>query len=179
MKTKRKIFAGVTTIVMLTTGTSSNAQASGTTNLTVTVSAEASITVNTANTALTSSSAFGAYTGSTAFTYLIRTTPSTGAGNIQMQITSDFSPAGGPSVASPPTAGDALTYACTVAAPATACSGNITSRTTTQTSVASFGADAHSALAGNSGSVAWSLSNDPTYKAAAYTAVATFTISAT
>jgi hypothetical protein len=45
--------------------------------------------------------------------------------------------------------------------------------------VGSFGADAKSTAAGNTGSVAWSLTNDPTYATGAYTATVTFTISAT
>ena len=169
----------IATFALFGIGTAAGAQTTGTTNITVTVAAEAAITINTANTALTSSSAFGSYTGNTSYTYFIRTTPTTGTGTVQLQITSDFSPSGGPSVATPPTAGDALTYSCTAAAPATACTGPVTSKTTAQTSVATFGADAHSAAAGSAGSVAWSLTNDPVYKAAAYTAVATFTISAT
>jgi hypothetical protein len=151
----------------------------GTTNLSVTVSAEASITINTATTTLTSASAFAPFTGTTSYTYIIRTSDSTGTGSIQLQITTDFSPSGGPSVATPPTAGDRLAYTCSVASPGTACSGTINSSTSAQTSVATFGADAHSAVAGNSGSVSWSLTDDPKYKNGSYTAVATFTISAT
>ena len=94
-------------------------------------------------------------------------------------MTTDFSPAGGPSVASPPTAGDTLTYTCTVSAPGSACSGSQTASTTVATPVATFGADAHSAAAGNSASVDWTLTNDPVYKAGTYSATVTFTISAT
>jgi hypothetical protein len=56
------------------------------------------------------------YTGTTAFLYKIRTTQSTGTGAVNVKITSDFAGAGGPSVLTPPSAGDALTYSCTVAA---------------------------------------------------------------
>jgi hypothetical protein len=45
--------------------------------------------------------------------------------------------------------------------------------------VATFGAGASSAVAGNSGSVAWTLTNDPLYHTGAYSATVTFTISAT
>jgi len=75
-----------------------------------------------------------------------------------------------PQVATPPTAGDVLAYTCTVSAPATQCSGTVNSSTAAATSVATFGADAHSASAGNAGSVAWSLTDDPTYKTGAYSA---------
>ena len=150
--------------------------ATGTTNLSVTIGPEAAIQINTATTALTSAGPFTNYTGTTSLTYKIRTTQTGGTGSIVLEITTDFA-AGGPSVAAPP-AGDALTYTCTVAAPGTACSGSVTPLTTATTSVATFGANASSAKAGNAGSVAWDLPDDPAYKTGSYTAVATFTISA-
>src|SRR5437899_785479 len=92
----------------------------GTTTLQVTPRREAAIQINTASTALsTSGTVFNNFTGTTNITYKIRTTQSTGAGSITLQVTSDFSPVGGPSVATPPTAGDTLKYTCTVAAPGT------------------------------------------------------------
>src|SRR5262245_32584837 len=118
------------------------AQTTGTSTLSVTVPTEARIIVSTSNTTLTSASTFSAFTGTTNFTYSIRTSGTTGSGTIQLQITSDFSPAGGPSVASPPTVGDALTYTCTASA-GTACSGAQTASTTSQTPVTTIGADAH------------------------------------
>ena len=151
----------------------------GTTTLQLNVGSEAAIQINTATTTLaTSGSTFSnPYTGTTSFTYKIRTTKVGGTGNVTTQVTADFTGAGGPSVASPPTAGDALTYTCTVAAPASACSGSQTASTTVAQPVASFGADAHAT--GNAGSVAWSLTNDPVYQTGAYSATVTFTISAT
>ena len=151
----------------------------GTTSVSVTVAAEASIQVNTATTTLTNvGTIFAAYTGTTSLTYKMRTTKVGGSGTITLQVTSDFSPANGPSVTTPPTAGDALAYTCTVAAPGTACVGSVNSSTAAATSVATFGTDAHSAAAGNAGSVAWTLSDDPTYKTGAYSATVTFTVSA-
>jgi hypothetical protein len=155
------------------------AQTTGTTNLSVTVSAEASITVNTGTTSLTPVTTFANYAGTTAFTYKVRTSASTGSGNIELEVTSDFTPTNGPSVGSPPTAGDKLTYTCTVAAPGTACTGTQTASISAQTPVATFGAAAYSNVAGNAGSVAWILTNDPVYKPNTYTAVVTLTISAT
>jgi len=153
---------------------------SGNTNLNVTVEAEASLYVSTANTALTSTGTlFSDYTGTTNFMYKIRTSKTSGAGNIQLKVTTDFSPSGGPSVANPPTAGDALTYSCTVSSPGTPCSGTQTASTTSNTPVGSFGANARSAREGNSGSVAWTLTNDPLYETGSYSAVVTFTVSAT
>jgi hypothetical protein len=154
--------------------------ASGNTSLQVNVASEAAIQVDTATTNLaTAGTIFNDYTGSTNFTYKIRTTKVGGTGSITLQVTSDFSPAGGPSVASPPSAGDTLAYACTVAGSGTACAGSQTASTTASTSVASFGANAHSATTGTAGnSVDWTLSNDPVYETGAFSATATFTIAA-
>jgi hypothetical protein len=154
--------------------------ATGTTTLSVTVSAEAALQVTTSTTTLAATGTiFNPFTGTTNLTYKIRTTQSTGTGTVTLKVTSDFSPANGPSVATPPTGGDALTYTCTTAAPGTACSGSQTASTTASTSVATFGAGASSANAGNSASTVWSLTNDPTYKTGSYSATVTYTISAT
>ena len=155
------------------------AQTTGTTNMSITILPEASIVINTATTSLTAATPFATFTGTTSFTYKIRTTTAAGNGTIQLEVTTDFAPANGPSVASPPTASDHLQYTCTVASPGTACSSTVTASTSALTSVGTFGADAHSAAAGNAGSVAWTLTNDPNYKVGSYTAVVTFTISAT
>jgi hypothetical protein len=153
--------------------------ASGTTTVSVTVGPEAALQINTTTTTLTAASVFSNYTGTTNFSYKVRTTQTSGAAHIQLEVTSDFSPSGGPLVATPPTAGDALAYTCSVSSPATSCSGSQTSSTASATGVATFGAGASSALAGNSGSVGWTLTNDPTYQTGAYSATVTFTISAT
>jgi len=152
----------------------------GTTTLSVTVGPEAALTVTTGTTSLaTTSTTFGLpFTGSTALTYQIRTTKSTGSGTLTLKITTDFGGTGGPSVGTPPSAGDTLQYTCTVSAPGTACTGSQTASTSASTSVATFGAGASSTKAGNSASVAWSLTDDPVYSTGTYTATATFTISA-
>ena len=158
-------------------GTQAFAQLTGTTTLTLTVGPFASITINTASTPLASAST-APYTGTTSFTYFIRTSQTTGSGAIVLKITTDFSPTQGPSVATPPSAGDALTYTCT-ATVGTICSGTQTASTTATSNVVAFGADAHSVVAGSTGTVIWALTNDPIYKSGTYTATATFTISAT
>jgi hypothetical protein len=164
--------------------TASLAHAQNTTTLSVTVSAEAALTVTTGTTNLTATgTTFNNYTGTTNMTYFIRTTQAGGTGNIKLQVTTDFSPAGGPSVGTPPSAGDALTYSCTVANPgnngtATPCTNPTTASTTAQTDVATFGADNRSLKTGNSASVNWTLTNDPKYQTGTYTATVTFTISA-
>ena len=158
--------------------------ATGTTTLSVAVAAESAISVTTGTTSLTEASGagiFGApYTGTTNFSYKVRSTKVGGGGSITVKITSDFA-AGGPSVATPPT-GDAMTYTCTAAASATACTGSVTASTASATTVATFATDAHSTAgtaSSDSGSVVWTLPNDPVYKTGTYTATATFTISAT
>ena len=154
------------------------AQSTGTTTVSVAVAAEASLSVTTSTTNLTNTTAFTDYTGSTNLTYKIRTTPTTGTGSITAQVTTDFSPTGGPSVASPPSGSDTFKYTCTVASPGTACSGSQTASTSSATSVATFGAAASSSSSGNSASVNWTLPNDPAYHAGSYSATVTFTISA-
>jgi hypothetical protein len=177
---KKKLFA--TVLGLLLTASMAQAQlggTTGTTSMSLSVAAEAALTVNTGTTTLSSTGTnFSSYTGSTSLTYFIRTTPTSGSGSIVLQVTADFSPSGGPSVASPPTSGDALTYNCTVSSPGTACTGPLTAKTTGTTNVATFGADAHSAFAGNSASVSWTLTNDPLYKVGSYSATVTFTIHA-
>jgi len=149
----------------------------------VNVNAEAALTIQT--TALTLSQSgtnFTDYSGTTNFTYFIRTTKSGGTGSIVLQVTSDFSPAGGPSVGTPPTASDHLYYSCTVPNPsngtATPCTGPVNSSTGSQTNVAGFNADSRSPKAGVASSVTWGLSNDPLYQTGSYTATITYTISA-
>jgi hypothetical protein len=159
-----------------------NAQATGTTSVTVTIGAEATISITNGTTNLAAGTAFGNFTGATNFTYQIRTSQAAGTGSVTLRVTSDFSPAGGPSVASPPSPGDKLTYTCSGSGPSTpsACASAQTASTSTSTPVLSFGADAHSnSSPGDSGSVSWTLVNDPKYKTGAYAATVTFTISAT
>jgi len=155
--------------------------ASGTTTLSVTVGPEASISINTSTSTLaTTGNLFNNdFTGTTNFTYKMRTSKASGTGTVGVQVTSDFSPGSGPSVASPPSTGDTLSYTCTVTAPGTGCSGSQAASTSTATPVATFGADAHSAKAGNTGALSWDLTNDPKYGTGTYTATVTFTISAT
>lgn len=167
---------------LLLTASLAHAQlaSTATNNLTVAPVAEAALTItSSASTALLEGGTpFSNYAGTTSFTYYIRTSETSGNGTIQLQVTSDFSPSGGPSVKSP-ASGDALTYTCTVSTPGTACTGSLTPSTTAQTSVATFIAGAHSAKTGNSGSVSWTLPNDPAYQTGnTYTATVTYTISA-
>ena len=128
--------------------------------------AEAALTVGATTNLTSTGTNFSNYTGTTSLTYFIRTTQSGGSGFIKLEVTTDFAPAGGPSVATPPTAGDALNYTCTVANPgnngtATACTSPTTSSTTAQTNVATFGTDNRSLIGGNSASVRLDLDQRP------------------
>ncbi len=152
-----------------------------TTTLSVAIGPEASLSVTTGTTSFTTADGtFSSdYTGSTSLTYKIRTTKTSGTGTITLKVTTDFAGAGGPSVVTPPSAGDTLTYTNTVSAPGTAATGSVTASTTAATSIGTFGAGASSAKAGNTASVAWDLTNDPAYGTGTYTATVTFYISAT
>jgi len=157
----------------------------GSSTLSVTVGAEAAIVVATTP-PFSSVGIFGNYTATTPFTYYVRTTSGGAGGAVTVEITTDFSPGGpggGPSVTAPPTTGDLLTYACTVAnaggvGTPTACTGPMTASTAAATNVLTFAPGTQSAKTGGSGSTSWTLVNDPVYKAGTYSAVATYTISA-
>jgi hypothetical protein len=148
----------------------------GITTVTVTVGPMAGLNITNSSSPLTLAGTN--FTGSTGLNYFVRTTTTGGGGSITLQVTSDFSPTGGPSVKTPPNTGDALTYTCTVASPGTACSGTQTASTGGTTNVASFATNVHTAAGGSTASVAWTLTNDPTYKTGTYNATVTFTISA-
>ena len=183
----KKILA-LTALALLLAASSALAQlgtTAPTATVTVNVATEAALTIQTAALTLNQTgSNFADYTGTTLFTYFIRTAKSGGTGSIVLEVTSDFSAGGGssPSVASPPTSSDHLYYSCTVPNPtsgtATPCTGPVNSSTSTSTNVATFGADARSPKAGVSSSVLWGLSNDPLYQTGSYTATVTYTISA-
>ncbi|MGO4882523.1 MAG: hypothetical protein ACLP59_17070 [Bryobacteraceae bacterium] len=156
------------------------AQSTGTTTLSVVVGPEAALTVTNGTTSLaTTSTTFGnPFTGTTTLTYFIRTTKTSGSGTLTLKITTDFAGAGGPSVGTPPSSGDLLTYTCTVSTPGTACTGSQTASISAATAFGTWGPGANSVKAGNSASVAWSLTDDPAYATGTYTATATFTIGA-
>ena len=151
----------------------------GTTTLAVTVGSEAAIRIDTASTALTASGTTFAnpYSGTTNFTYKVRTTKVGGSGTITLKVTTDFSGSGGPSVATPP-AGDSLSYTCSVGGVGTPGPTPVNASTSSSTNCVTFGADAKSAFGGDAGSVAWSLTNDPAYSTGSYNATVTFTVSA-
>lgn len=151
---------------------------SGTTTISVTIGSLAGLTITNSSTPLTLNSASNSYTGTTNLTYYVRTSTVGGHAAIDLEVTSDFSPGGGPSVASPPSATDKLKYTCTAAAPGTPCAGTANASTTALNTVATFGTNAHTTSSGSTASVSWSLANDPQYQTGTYVATVTFTISA-
>src|SRR4051812_10349933 len=106
------MMTGVT--VFFSTLTFAQFNTTGTTTLGVTVGAEASLSVSTGSTSLANTGTiFNPYAGTTNFSVRMRTSESSGTGTVTLRVTSDFG-TGGPSVATPPTTGDALTYTCGV-----------------------------------------------------------------
>ena len=160
------------------------APSSGTTTqgISAAISPIAKVSVPSSLTLTHSGTIFNPFTATLVVSYKAHTTAinSTG-GNLTMQITSDFTPSGGPSAAS-----GALTYGCSGAGLGTACSGTITASTSSQTSVVVL---PKSACTGGGGScsgsnpatvsVSFSLDDNPAYPTGTYSAVATFFISAT
>ena len=143
-----------------------------TSTLGVTVGPEASFTAMAASPSLTHSGTnFAAFGGTTTFTFKMRTTQTTGEGHISVAVAA-FSGSSGLVIATD------LAFTSTSAS-GTAYSSSAAADSTTAGPVADFGADAHSADAGDAGSVIWTLADRPAVKVGSYTAVATFTISAT
>jgi ABC-type Na+ efflux pump permease subunit len=136
------------------------------------VSVPANLTLNAAGTT------FQNYSGTLTVSFRVRTTPA-GNGSITLKATGDFSPAGGPTIAS-----GGLTYTCGAATLGSVCSGTQTASTASQTSVATLPA---SACTGGGGSCSGSdpntvqvnltLVNSPTFKTGTYSASLTFSIS--
>jgi len=152
-----------------------------TSNVQVTVASEAALISATDVTLTSTPGNFVDYTGGpNTITYMVRTANN---GAITMQVKNDFSPVGGPSVATPPTSGDALTYTVSASTPAagtaTAATGSVTAKVGQDTNVYTFGTNTSSAKTGSTGGVSFMLSNDPLYKVGTYTAVVQWTISAT
>jgi len=129
---------------------------------------------------------FTAFTGAVTLQYRARTSAA-GSGTITAKATTDFTCAsGGPCIATPPTSGDALTYTCSGATLGTNCSGTQTVSTTASTNVVTIPAAACTGAGTpcnnattNTVSVSFRLTDDPKYKTGSYSAILTWTISAT
>lgn len=123
---------------------------------------------------------FSGFTATLPISYRVRTTP-TGSGTLTVRVTSDFSPADGPSAAS-----GALTYTCGGATIGTSCSGTQTASPSSQTPVLTLPASACTGGGGscsspnpNSVNVTFTLTDNPGYSTGSYSAGLTFVISAT
>ncbi|HUQ94018.1 MAG TPA: hypothetical protein VM120_20225 [Bryobacteraceae bacterium] len=143
-----------------------------TTTLSVTVAAEASITVTASPTLSKGGTEFEAYTGNTTFTYKVRTSPTTGTGSVTAQVTTEFTGTGAPTTAD-------VSYTAATTGVGTANGSSTTASASAGTNVLSFGADAHSNDAGDSATISWSLADRPTYKTGTYSTTVTLTMSAT
>jgi hypothetical protein len=150
--------------------------------LTQSVSAQiapvAKLAVPSAVPLLPSGAAFQPFSGTLTLNYRVRTTGS-GNGMITLQVTSDFSPDGGPSAAS-----GALTYVCTGGTLGTPCTGRQTANTISQSPVVTLPPAActgeGAACSGrnpNSIQVNFSLANDSGIGTGNYSAQITFVIS--
>lgn len=122
---------------------------------------------------------FTPYTGSLTVSYRMRSTAA-GTGNITVQAGSDFTPAGGPSIA-----GGVLSYTCGGASLGAGCSGSSTVSTTGQTGVVTVsgasctgGGGACSSVDPNTVQVNFSLQNSSNYTSGTFSASLTFNISA-
>jgi hypothetical protein len=137
----------------------------------VTVGPEATFTaVDATSTLSKADTTFSGFGATTNFTYTIRTSQSTGTGSITVLVTSFGT--GGPAVSD-------LAYTCTSPTSGTACGSSTAASTSVASSVVSFGADAHSADTGDSGTAVWTLADRTGIKTGTYSSTATFTISAT
>ena len=151
--------------------------------LAVSIGAAAVLSVNPVSMTTSGGTFSNSFTGSMLLSYKVRTSTSGGSANLQLKATADFSPAGGPSIASPPSPGDKLTYNCASASLGTNCSGPLTVSTSTGTNVLSIGAGACTG-AGCTGTnpqtqtLTFYLTNDPQYSTGTYQATLTFTASA-
>ena len=177
LKHLRNIIVAAAVCMLFFTATA-NAQfaATGTTTLSLTVASEAALRIDSPTTTLsTATTVFDNYTGTTSFTYKIRTKQSGGSGTITAALTTPFG-SGGPVL---PSGSTDLQFTCVVSSPGTGCTSAQRVNIVDAGTVATFGTDAHSARAGNSGSVAWTLVNDPVYETGTHTATVTFTVSAT
>jgi hypothetical protein len=128
---------------------------------------------------------FNSFVGTMTLSYRARTSQWSGQGAITVKATTDFTPAGGPSITRPPSAGDMFTYTCGGATLGASCAGAQTVSTTAATNVVTLGASACtgggapcSSANPNTANVTFTLTDDPKYKTGSYSTTLTWTISA-
>ncbi len=120
----------------------------------------------------------GTFQGSTGFNYKVRT-GAAAAGTVTLRLT-DFT---GMSAGTLPIANGFLTFTATTATSGVTIATGDSAFTTAALSAAqtfiTFANDTHSASAGDAGSIAWVLADDPSYITGTWTATAQFVISVT
>ncbi|MGD0362184.1 MAG: hypothetical protein ABSC93_15020 [Bryobacteraceae bacterium] len=158
----------------------SGSTGTGSQSLTATIGPVGSVAAPASASLITDSTTFQPFKGSLTLSYKARTSP-VGGGAITLNVSSDFSPSGGPSAAA-----GTLSYTCGGATLGTACSGSQTASTTVQTPVLTLPASACTGGGGacsgqnpNSVNLSFTLTDSPAYATGSYSAKITFTISAT
>jgi hypothetical protein len=158
----------------------SSATGSATQGLTAVIYPAAKLSVPASAGMTAASGKFDSFHVSLAISYRVRSTP-LGGGSITVQVTSDFSPKGGPSAAA-----GALLYSCASASLGTPCAGTQVASANSQTPVLAIparactgGGGACSTLDPNSVTVNFMLPDDPGYATGSYSAQLTFVISST
>ena len=144
----------------------------------LTLASAAKLSSPTTLTLTVSGTTFTNFTGSLLVNYKARTTQ-VGSATLSLKASSDFSPTGGPSVAS-----GNVTYTCASAGLGTACSGTQTMSTTSQTPVVSISTNAcvgTGCPSANPASITlqFALTDNPQYKTGSYSAPVLFTFSST
>ncbi len=164
--------------VLIATATASAQSSTGNTALQVAVAAEAALTVNTATTNLTTiGTVFNNYTGTTSFTYKVRTKKVGGSGTVTAAIALDFAPAAGG--VGPKIASSNLTYTSATTGVGAGNASAVTALVVTATNILTFGTNARSTNTGDAGTVNWILVNNPQFETDTYTTTVVLTISAT
>jgi len=175
---RRAVFLSVA-VLAGTSFSAHGATAMANQNLTVTVNAAWSLLSPGIASLTHGQTAFQPYQATVPIRYEARTT-AMGSGKITLQVTSDFSPAGGPSVSK-----GELTYTCDSATLGAPCTGPQMPSTSIQTPVLTLPASACTGGGGpcsgpdpNSVNLTFTLIDDPGYATGTYSANVTFTISA-
>jgi len=167
---------------MAALGPSSGATGSATQGLTAVIYPAAKLSVPASVGMTAASGKFSSFQASLPISYRVRST-AMGGGNIAVQVTSDFSPTGGPSAGA---GAGALMYSCASASLGTPCAGTQVAAPNSQTPVLAIpagactgGGGACSPLDPNSVTINFTLSDDPGYATGSYSAQLTFVISST
>jgi len=170
----------VTLAWTLVTGGCFGATGTTTQTLSATISPVGRLVLPGSTTLTAAGTTFQPFTGTLAVSYEVRTTAA-GGGSITLRVSSDFTPAGGPTAAN-----GVLTYTCGAAGLGTACSGTQTASTTAQTPVLTVPAAACTGGGGacsgqdpNTINLNFTLTDQPAYATGTYTAQVTLLISAT